>query len=180
MSLLASTPEGRWRLGAPGALPATAVKRRGGHAARGARRRHPALGASGAPAAQLDVMLPIVHGTGGEDGSLQGFLELAGVPYVGSGVLGSALQMDKDVSKRLLHAAGIPVVPWIAVRAPSSRATPRASPSARSASRPARLREARQLGSSVGVSKAKTREQLVDGAARRRPLRRPRSWSSAP
>jgi len=64
-------------------------------------------------AAQLDVIFPIVHGRGGEDGCLQGLLELAGVAYVGSGVLGSAVQMDKDVAKRLLAAAGIPVVPWI-------------------------------------------------------------------
>ena len=56
------------------------------------------------------MVLPIIHGSGGEDGSLQGFLELAGVPYVGSGVLGSAIQMDKEVQKRLLSAAGVPVV----------------------------------------------------------------------
>jgi len=53
-----------------------------------------------------------VHGHGGEDGTLQGLLELAGLPYVGSGVLGSAIQMDKEVSKRLLVQAGIPVTPW--------------------------------------------------------------------
>ena len=70
----------------------------------------------GPPQVPLDVIFPIIHGTGGEDGALQGFLELAGVPYVGSGVLGSALQMDKEVAKRLLVAAGIPVVPWLAVR----------------------------------------------------------------
>jgi len=65
----------------------------------------------GAPVA-LDVLFPIVHGHGGEDGTLQGLLELAGLPYVGSGVLGSAVQMDKEVSKRLLVQAGIPVTPW--------------------------------------------------------------------
>ncbi|MBL7670055.1 MAG: D-alanine--D-alanine ligase [Bdellovibrionaceae bacterium] len=58
----------------------------------------------------FDVILPILHGTFGEDGTMQGLLELANVPYVGSGVLGSALGMDKDVSRRLLAAAGIPVV----------------------------------------------------------------------
>ena len=74
-----------------------------------------APGAS-APGVDLDVIFPIVHGQGGEDGSLQGLLEMAGVPYVGSGVLGSALQMDKEISKRLMRAAGIPVVPWVLVR----------------------------------------------------------------
>lgn len=59
---------------------------------------------------KFDVILPILHGTFGEDGTMQGLLELANIPYVGSGVLGSALGMDKDVSRRLLAAAGIPVV----------------------------------------------------------------------
>lgn len=67
-----------------------------------------------ADGAQLDVIFPIIHGRGGEDGALQGLLELAEVPYVGSGVLSSAVQMDKDVAKRLLSAAGLPVTPWIA------------------------------------------------------------------
>ena len=58
------------------------------------------------------MVFPIVHGRGGEDGSLQGLLELADVPYVGAGVLGSAIQMDKEVSKRLLVAAGLPVLPY--------------------------------------------------------------------
>ena len=63
--------------------------------------------------ARLDVIFPIIHGRGGEDGALQGLLELAEVPYVGSGVLSSAVQMDKDIAKRLLSAAGLPVTPWI-------------------------------------------------------------------
>jgi D-alanine-D-alanine ligase len=63
--------------------------------------------------AQLDVIFPIIHGRGGEDGVLQGLLELAEVPYVGSGVLSSAVQMDKDIAKRLLSAAGLSVTPWI-------------------------------------------------------------------
>jgi D-alanine-D-alanine ligase len=64
----------------------------------------------------FDVILPVLHGTFGEDGTIQGLLELANVPYVGSGVLGSALGMDKDASKRLFKMAGIPVVPWLTVR----------------------------------------------------------------
>lgn len=65
------------------------------------------------PLARLDVVFPIIHGRGGEDGALQGLLELADVPYVGSGVLSSAAQMDKDFAKRLLTGAGLPVTPWI-------------------------------------------------------------------
>jgi len=65
---------------------------------------------------QLDVVLPILHGTYGEDGTIQGLLELAQIPYAGSGVLGSSVGMDKDVSRRLLKAAGINTVPTIALR----------------------------------------------------------------
>jgi len=71
---------------------------------------------SGFTGSKFDVIIPILHGTYGEDGTIQGLLELANIPYVGSGVLGSALGMDKDASKRLFQAAGIPVVPWITVR----------------------------------------------------------------
>ena len=63
------------------------------------------------------MIIPVIHGRGGEDGSLQGLLELAGIPYVGSGVLGSAIQMDKDIAKRLLRAARLPVTPGVCVRA---------------------------------------------------------------
>ncbi len=62
--------------------------------------------------ASLDVVFPILHGPFGEDGTIQGLLELAGVPYVGAGVLGSALGMDKDVMKRLLRDAGLPIVDY--------------------------------------------------------------------
>ncbi len=104
--------DGVWRAGRPGdALDATLA--RGAEvilpAAPGA-----ALGVADTAVA-LDVLFPIVHGHGGEDGSLQGLLELAGLPYVGSGVLGSSLQMDKDVSRRVLEHAGLPVCPWLRV-----------------------------------------------------------------
>ncbi|HXX14150.1 MAG TPA: D-alanine--D-alanine ligase family protein [Candidatus Eremiobacteraceae bacterium] len=69
----------------------------------------------GAGAQRLDVVFPVLHGTFGEDGTIQGMLDLAGLPYVGAGVLGSAIGMDKDVAKRLCQAAGIPVVPWLTV-----------------------------------------------------------------
>jgi len=62
---------------------------------------------------RIDVVFPVMHGTFGEDGTIQGLLDLAGLPFVGAGVLGSAIGMDKDVAKRLLQVAKIPVVPWI-------------------------------------------------------------------
>ena len=63
-----------------------------------------------------DVIFPVLHGTMGEDGAVQGLLELAGIPYVGAGVLGSAVGMDKDVMKRLLRDAGIPVADFRTLR----------------------------------------------------------------
>ncbi len=105
---------------------------------------------------QLDVIFPIVHGTGGEDGSLQGALELAGIPYVGSGVLGSALQMDKDLAKRLLRAEGLPVLPWFIVRAgEDGAARARARKRAAELGFPCFVKPA-SLGSSVGTHKVNT------------------------
>lgn len=74
------------------------------------------MDSSAPPAPRVDVMLPILHGTFGEDGTIQGLLELAQIPYAGSGVLGSAVGMDKDVTSRLLREAGIPTVPTMTVR----------------------------------------------------------------
>lgn len=65
----------------------------------------------------IDVVFPVIHGPFGEDGTLQGILEIAGVPYVGAGVLGSAVGMDKDVMKRLLKEAGIPIGRYLAAQA---------------------------------------------------------------
>src|SRR5580693_9850177 len=61
---------------------------------------------------RLDVVFPVMHGTVGEDGTIQGLLDLAGLPFVGAGGVGSAIGMAKDVSRRLLQVAKIPVVPW--------------------------------------------------------------------
>ncbi len=68
------------------------------------------------PSVLVDVMFPVLHGTFGEDGTVQGLLELAGLPYVGAGVLASAVGMDKDVQKRLFKEAGLPIVPFLAIR----------------------------------------------------------------
>ena len=164
VSLIAISQDGRWHLGAPGMLPESVVA--------GEEVRLPAVpgerrlvaASDGRTAAEVDVILPIVHGTGGEDGSLQGFLELAGVPYVGAGVLGSAVQMDKEVTKRLLAAAGLPVVPGVLVRS-EELATPAAAAAAedralREIGLPAFVKPA-CLGSSVGVAKVKERGALL-------------------
>ncbi|WP_295788769.1 D-alanine--D-alanine ligase family protein [uncultured Microbacterium sp.] len=63
----------------------------------------------------VDVVLPILHGRFGEDGTVQGLLELLGIPYAGGGVLMSAIGMNKNVTKRVLRSANVPVVPWVAV-----------------------------------------------------------------
>jgi D-alanine-D-alanine ligase len=73
-------------------------------------------GGSGQSSVSVDVMFPVLHGTFGEDGTVQGLLELAGLPYVGAGVLASAVGMDKDVQKRLFEQAGLPIVPFVAIR----------------------------------------------------------------
>jgi D-alanine-D-alanine ligase len=108
----------------------------------------------GAGAQRLDVVFPVLHGTFGEDGTIQGMLDLAGLPYVGAGVLGSAIGMDKDVSKKLFQAAGIPVVPWVAVHRPDWKKDP-AAVKARIEQEfpyPVFVKPA-TLGSSVGMTK---------------------------
>jgi D-alanine-D-alanine ligase len=114
--------------------------------------------------AELDVIFPLLHGPYGEDGTLQGLLELADLPYVGAGVLGSALAMDKGVCKELLRANGIPVVDWIGVLRAEIEHDPEAV---------ARRAEAKfgypvftkpaNLGSSVGIVKAHNHAELIEG-----------------
>lgn len=70
----------------------------------------------GHPSVTVDVVFPVLHGTFGEDGTVQGLLELAGLPYVGAGVLGSAIGMDKDTQKRLFKEAKLPIVPYLAIQ----------------------------------------------------------------
>ena len=73
-------------------------------------------GAAGELLASVDVVFPVLHGPYGEDGTIQGLLELAGVPYVGAGVLASAAAMDKEFTKKLLAAEGLPVGDWVVLR----------------------------------------------------------------
>ena len=118
------TPEGRWLPGVePARLTAGARPAAAPVALFSSDPQQPGLlPLSEAPAVQperaqaVDVVFPLLHGTYGEDGTVQGLLELANVPYVGSGVLGSAAGMDKDVMKTLFAAAGLPVAPHLLVR----------------------------------------------------------------
>lgn len=113
-----------------------------------------AIPESGAPRElpRVDVLFPVLHGPFGEDGSVQGLAEVAGVPFVGSGVLGSATAMDKDIAKRLLKEAGLPVAGSVTVRAGEAVAFETV---AKELGSPVFVKPARQ-GSSVGVSKAGT------------------------
>ena len=104
----------------------------------------------------VDVVFPILHGPFGEDGTVQGLLELAGVPYVGAGVTASALCMDKDLCKAVLRDRGIPVAPNITLRPGDPVENPFGYPVF---VKPARL------GSSVGISKADTVEGLEAAVA---------------
>lgn len=102
---------------------------------------------------QIDIVFPILHGPYGEDGTIQGMLELVGLPYVGSGVLASALGMHKHFSKVVLAAAGIEVAPWHTVTAADWAERPdRARDAATTLGYPVFVKPAR-AGSSVGVSK---------------------------
>jgi D-alanine-D-alanine ligase len=108
----------------------------------------------------LEVVFPVLHGTYGEDGTVQGLLELAGIPYVGAGVLGSAIGMDKDVQKRLLRDAGIPVVRYAALERSRWRDDPAAAANlARSLGYPVFVKP-NALGSSVGINKVKQERAL--------------------
>src|SRR5439155_571390 len=117
------------------------------------------------PAARgvVDVVFPILHGTFGEDGTIQGLLELANVPYVGAGVLGSSVGMDKDVMKRLLRDAELPIVAHRVVRRGEwDRGKRRLLETALALGLPSFVKPA-NLGSSVGVSRATSASELERG-----------------
>ncbi len=103
----------------------------------------------------LDVVFPVLHGTYGEDGTVQGLLELAGIAYVGAGVLGSAIGMDKDAQKRLLRDAGVAVVKYFAIERADYHETPQLGAKlARKLGFPVFVKP-NALGSSIGISKVK-------------------------
>jgi D-alanine-D-alanine ligase len=111
----------------------------------------------------IDVVFPVLHGPMGEDGAVQGMFELAGVPYVGAGVLGSAVGMDKAIQKTLFAAAGLPVTSWEAVREPEWREDPEGVGARAQAIGYPLFTKPATLGSSVGISKVHGPGEL-DGA----------------
>ena len=104
----------------------------------------------------IDVVFPVLHGTFGEDGTVQGLLELAGLPYVGAGVLGSAVSMDKEYTKRLLRESGLPVADFLVL----PRGDYDLDEICSRIPFPMFVKPA-NLGSSVGISKAKNRGELA-------------------
>ncbi len=116
----------------------------------------PEPGANG----NIDVVFPLLHGTFGEDGTVQGLLELADLPYIGAGVLGSAVSMDKAVTKKLCMQAGLPVVEHLTLTRgeydPKTLKLPFDFPV---------FVKPANLGSSVGITKAKTRAQFEEALA---------------
>lgn len=117
-------------------------------------------------ASGVDVLFPVLHGPFGEDGTVQGMLELSNIPYVGSGVLASSLAMDKIVSKQIFTQLGLPVAPWIWVL----RRDWERDPDAISARIEAELGypcfvKPANLGSSVGISKVRHQGELANAMA---------------
>ncbi len=110
----------------------------------------------------LDVIFPVLHGTFGEDGTVQGLIEMAGLPYVGSGVLGSSIAMDKHIAKRLFAQAGLPQVEWRMIPAKRWHSEPEvvAKEIADSFACPFFVKPA-NLGSSVGISKVHDRGEIA-------------------
>jgi D-alanine-D-alanine ligase len=122
-----------------------------------------ALAVAGAAGEAIDVVFPVLHGPMGEDGAVQGLLELAGLPYVGAGVLGSSVGMDKDVMKRLLAEAELPIVKHVTLRRAACERSPRAALDRceEALAYPVFAKPA-NLGSSVGVSRATDRASLAE------------------
>jgi len=118
----------------------------------------------------VDVIFPVLHGTFGEDGTIQGLLELADIPYVGAGVLGSAAGMDKDIMKSLFRAAGLAIVNHVTVlRSEWESAPKKVQKLVESKLKYPVFVKPANLGSSVGISKARDRKELgpaIDEAAK--------------
>ena len=109
-----------------------------------------------ADAANIDAAFILLHGVHGEDGTIQGFLDLLGIPYQGAGVLGSALAMDKNLAKVMYRLAGLPVAPWVMVEPGDLRDSGRIESAV---GLPCVVKPVRQ-GSSIGMSIVRTLDQL--------------------
>jgi D-alanine-D-alanine ligase len=121
-------------------------------------------------AINVDIIFPVLHGTFGEDGTIQGLLELADIPYVGAGVLGSAAGMDKDIMKSLFRAAGLAIVKHVTVlRSEWESSAKKVQKLVDSKLKYPVFVKPANLGSSVGISKARDRKELgpaIDEAAK--------------
>jgi D-alanine-D-alanine ligase len=163
---LGISPEGRWlQGGAAQALLASQVSESRPEAPGFVEEAGLSIvGAAAAPGSGtgLDVVFPVLHGTFGEDGTVQGLLELADVAYVGSGVLGSAAAMDKDAMKRMFVAAGLPLTPHVTLLRSEWKADPKKATRVieKALEYPVFVKPA-NLGSSVGISKVKVRGELA-------------------
>jgi D-alanine-D-alanine ligase len=157
------TKEGHWRVGEGAQKMLPEVLRTGQGVVMSADPTESALMPidGSARGQKLDVVFPVIHGTFGEDGTMQGLLELAGLPFVGAGVLGSAIGMDKDVAKKLMQVAGIAVVPWIAVQRADWERQPKEIRRAieKKFKYPVFVKPA-TLGSSVGMTKVHSHAEL--------------------
>jgi D-alanine-D-alanine ligase len=145
--------DGRWAIEA-GSAPALGSSVTGSDPQAGSAETLPVPAEAGtlAALAAVDVVLPILHGPFGEDGTVQGLLELAGIPYVGAGVAGSALAMDKDLFKKVMRDSDIPVARHHTIREGDAVENPFGYPVF---VKPARL------GSSVGISKVHDASELA-------------------
>jgi D-alanine-D-alanine ligase len=113
---------------------------------------------------ELDVVFPVLHGTFGEDGTLQGLFELNGVAYVGAGVLGSAIGMDKDIFKQIMRANSLPVLNWATVnRSQIEKDIDAVIQAAEQVSSYPLFTKPANLGSSVGITKCRSRSDLYEG-----------------
>jgi D-alanine-D-alanine ligase len=171
---LGISPEGRWlQGGAAQALLASQVSEARSFGFAQDRLRAPAFveeeelsivtaAAEPGSGTGLDVVFPVLHGTFGEDGTVQGLFELADIAYVGSGVLGSAAAMDKDAMKRMFVAAGLPLTPHVTLLRSEWRADPKKATRVieKALDYPVFVKPA-NLGSSVGISKVKVRGELA-------------------
>ena len=162
------TREGNWRIGSGAAQLLPQVLEIGDRVTPSVDPSDPRLlplarpASANSPRPQVDVVFPVLHGTFGEDGTVQGLLELTDIPYVGAGVLASAAGMDKDVMKRLFRDAGLPILPWELVL----RAEWESQPDAIRQRIERKLRyplfvKPVNMGSSVGISKVHHRRELA-------------------
>ncbi len=157
--------DGRWFIGTPAQKMLPDVLRQGHRVMLSA---DPSVGAllpledRAAGSQRVDVIFPVLHGTFGEDGTVQGLLDLAGLPYVGSGVIGSAVGMDKDMAKRLFLQAGLPTGDFLAVlRSEWEKGRERILKAVAKKFRFPVFVKPATLGSSVGMTKVHKREELA-------------------